>query len=370
MKVLQISKYYPPHLGGVEQLAYDISRILIGNKDEVRVVCFNDSKQSYEEMYDNVKIYRIGSLCKVASQSISVKYLFDLQKIIKDFIPDVIHIHLPNPLIVVYLLLTYNNIPITVHWHSDIIKQKKMKKIYAPFEKKLLKKCVKIIATSRIYAENSDVLKLYLDKVVVIPSIVNADFLSRIDDNDKIEINEIRNRFSNKKIIFFFGVHRVYKGLCYLIQAAKYISGDYHIVIGGDGDLTADLKTLAKNLNNVSFIGRLTENQKKCYLYASDVFAFPSISKNEAFGISLAEALFCGLPAVTFSIDGSGVNWVNQDKITGLVVKEFDAEKYARALMKVSKAKYGVAAKEWARKNFTEEVISDKIKVFFNSILK
>ena len=52
------------------------------------------------------------------------------------------------------------------------------------------------------------------------------------------------------------------------------------------------------------------------------------------------------------------------------MVKEFDAEKYARALMKVSKAKYGVAAKEWARKNFTEEVISDKIKVFFNSILK
>lgn len=370
MKVLQISKYYPPHLGGVEQLAYDISRILTGNRDEVRVVCFNDSKQSCEEMYENVKVYRIGSLCKFDSQSISFKYLFDLRKIIKDFIPDIIHIHLPNPLIAVYLLLANNNIPITVHWHSDIIKQKKLKKIYAPFEKKLLKRCVKIVATSKIYAENSDVLKFYLDKVVIIPSIVNADFLSRIDDNDKLEINEIKNRFLNKKMIFFFGVHRVYKGLCYLIKAAKYLSDDYHIVIGGSGDLTADLKSLARNLNNISFIGQLTDKQKKCYLYASDVFAFPSISKNEAFGISLAEALFCGLPAVTFSIDGSGVNWVNQDKITGLVVKEFDVEKYARALMEVSKDKYGTAAKEWARQNFTEEVMSDKIKVFFNSILK
>ena len=45
---------------------------------------------------------------------------------------------------------------------------------------------------------------------------------------------------------------------------------------------------------------------------------FPSITKNEAFGVVLAEAMYCYTPAITFTIEGSGVNWVNLHQVTGL----------------------------------------------------
>ena len=45
------------------------------------------------------------------------------------------------------------------------------------------------------------------------------------------------------------------------------------------------------------------------------IFCFPSITRNEAFGIALAEAMYCGKPAVTFTIEGSGVNFVSLDGV-------------------------------------------------------
>jgi len=45
----------------------------------------------------------------------------------------------------------------------------------------------------------------------------------------------------------------------------------------------------------------------------------PSVSRNEAFGLVLVEVLFFGKPLITTNVEGSGMNYVNQDNITGLV---------------------------------------------------
>lgn len=367
MKILQISTYYLPNFGGIEQVAHDISRILTKQGNEVRVVCFNSDKNYIEDEYEGIYVYRIGYSKKISSQAISFSYFFKLKKIIKDFKPDIIHIHLPNPLIVFYLNLINPKCKITAHWHSDIVRQKKLKKLYAPVEKSFLKKVSKIAATSEEYISDSDVLPFYKDKVKVIANIVNSPFL---DDKtgDKEILKKIKDAYRNKKIIFFIGVHRLYKGIVYLVEAAQYLKSDYQIVIAGSGPLTEELKEKVNELklDNVSFIGRISDLEKRVYLKASEIFAFPSITKNEAFGIALAEALYCGTPAVTFTIKGSGVNWVNKDKLTGLEVKELDAKKYAKALMKVSKKEYGKKARKWVVDNFIEEKIYDDVEDFFN----
>ncbi|MBB5226579.1 glycosyltransferase [Treponema ruminis] len=367
MKILQIATYYLPNFGGIEQVAYDFSRILIEQGNEVKVICFNHSQETVTDFYDGVEITRVGYKHKIASQALSLNYFFVLKRMIRDFSPDVIHIHLPNPLIATYLLYAKPKCKITLHWHSDIVKQKRLKQLYAPFEKALLKRADKIIATSQIYAEKSDTISKFLNKVTIIPNIVETKALDNLTDEDKKQIQGIKEKYSGKKIIFSIGVHREYKGLKYLVEAAQYLSNEYEVVIAGSGPLTDTLKQHASELNlaNIHFIGRISDEEKKLYLWASDIYAFPSITKNEAFGIALAEALYCGLPAVTFTIDGSGVNWVNQNGNTGIEVFELDAKKYANALMSISKEKYGANARKWVEDNFTDKAIYNSVMSFF-----
>lgn len=372
MKILQIGTYYLPHFGGIEQLEYDLSRILRSQGHETKLICFNETKSCSIDIYEGQEIYRIGYGLKLSSQAISVKYFFILKRLIKSFNPDVIHIHLPNPLIAFYLLILNPKCKISIHWHSDIIKQRVLKKVVKPIEIALLKKSNGIIATSQIYANNSERLCYFLDKVEIIPSIVEDSFLSTLSESEVSRINEIKQSYQDKKIILFMGVHRLYKGITYLINSAQYLNDEYHVIIAGTGPLTEQLKEEVKSLGlkNVSFVGRISEKEKKCYLYAAETFAFPSITKNEALGLALAEALFCGTPAVTFYIEGSGVNWVNKNGISGIEVYERDPKLYAQALMSCSKVKYGAEAKKWAENNFTEKVIYKKVNDFFVVKLK
>lgn len=180
-------------------------------------------------------------------------------------------------------------------------------------------------------------------------------------------MENIKERYAGKKIVFTCGVHRLYKGLIYLVQAAQYLPNDYVVLLAGTGPLTESLIKESKSLGveNVKFLGRISDEEKVMCLKCAEVFAFPSITKNEAFGIALCEALYCGVPAVTFTIPGSGVNYVNQDGITGIEVKEHDPKKFAEALMNCTREKYGAAAHQWAVEHFTEHAIAESVREFF-----
>lgn len=362
-KILHIVPYYLPQYGGIEQVAYDIVNIL-KNDYENKIICFSETGKTFINEYEGVEVHRIGWIKKVSSQAISLSYFFKLYKLLKEYSPDYIHLHLPNPLITIYLLMCLffvkKKIKLIGHWHSDIIEQKVIKRFYNPFQNILLKKLDKVIITSKEYGDKSEDLKNYQEKLIVIPNIVNEEVLNNFDVK---RIEEIKEKYKNKKIIFFIGVHRKYKGLQYLIEASKYLSDDYKIIIAGKGPLTETLKELSKDDPKVEFIERITDREKVNYYYASDVFAFPSVTKNEAFGVALAEALYCGLPAVTFAIEGSGVNWVNKDKYTGIEVKEKKAENYAKALIEVVKdrKKYKNECKNWILESFIKDKIKEKI---------
>ena len=48
--------------------------------------------------------------------------------------------------------------------------------------------------------------------------------------------------------------------------------------------------------------------------------------------MALAEAMYCYTPAVTFTIPGSGVNWVNLNGVTGIEAPNGDVEAFAEAI--------------------------------------
>ena len=136
---------------------------------------------------------------------------------------------------------------------------------------------------------------------------------------------------NDKPIILFVGRHVEYKGIEYLLQSEKFIKEDCVILIAGKGPLDSDLKEKYQS-DRVHWLGKISDRELKYYLHSTSIFAFPSITKNEAFGVALAEAMYCHCPTVTFTINGSGVNWVSPNGVSGIECPNKDVNAYASAI--------------------------------------
>ena len=355
-KVLHISKYYYPFIGGIEQTAKDCVNALSG-KYEQKVICFNHEKGNEISIVDGVQIVRCACQIKISSQSISINMIKQLKKMIKEFSPDYILLHYPNPFVAEILLpILPKDTKLILYWHLDITKQKILGKVFHFQNCRLIKRADEIIATSPNYIEGSKYLSKVKEKCLVVPSCINENRLQISEETKKIA-EKIRKDNENKIICLAVGRHVPYKGFEYLIRAGKKLDSQFSIFITGKGELTPKLKELASEDKKIHFLGAIDDNILKAYYMEADIFCFPSITKNEAFGLALAEAMYFNKPSVTFTIPGSGVNYVNLNGITGIEVENRSVEKYAEALQTLGKnpdlrEKFGMAAGERVRNNF------------------
>jgi len=385
-KVLQIPNYYSPHIGGIEQVAKDISDSLKEcNNIEQKIICFNEDaqnndfvckrKETKHDKVNEIDVIRCGCFTKLASQSLSLTYPFELYKILKEYKPDIVILHYPNPFVSSFLLpLLSKDTKLILWWHLDIVKQKVLGKLFNGQSERLCKKASRIIATSPNYIDGSKYLSKYKDKCIVIPNCIRPE---RFIENEYTEnrIKEIKDKYKNKTICFAVGRHVPYKGMEYLIKASKYLDDNYVVLIGGIGELTNSLIELAKDDNKIEFLGKIKEEDMVAYYKACEIFCFPSITKNEAFGIALAEGMYFGKPAVTFNIPGSGVNHVSLNNVTGLECENRNYEKYAKAIEKLAtdkkmSHKFGKAAKKRVEDNFLFNKFKENVKFFIEDMQK
>ena len=96
-KVLQITNYMYPHIGGIEQVTRDIGNSLKG-KYEQKIICFNHEKGNKNDNVDGIEVNRVNCQCKIASQSIALSYVKKLKKIINEYNPNIVIFHYHNPL--------------------------------------------------------------------------------------------------------------------------------------------------------------------------------------------------------------------------------------------------------------------------------
>ena len=179
MRILHISKYYYPYVGGVENICKYI--VDSTSNADVAVVCFNDGRSNIIDEVDGVRVYRVGAWLTIARQAISLSYFTILHKAIKEFRPDVIQFHWANPF-PAFVLSTImpNDVKLIVHWHMDIIKQKKIYPLIKPIETWLLKKADLIVVTSPQYRDSSKPLQPFKEKIRVVPNAIDQEQYNKI----------------------------------------------------------------------------------------------------------------------------------------------------------------------------------------------
>jgi rhamnosyl/mannosyltransferase len=178
-----------------------------------------------------------------------------------------------------------------------------------------LKSVDSIVATSPNYRVTSDLLQRHQNKVEVIPIGLDRKLYPSVDAERSLYW---KNALGDK-FFLFVGVLRYYKGLNILLDALAL--GDLPTVIVGAGPIEYELKVKAESLglNNVTFLGQVSEEDKVALINLSFAIVFPSHLRSEAFGISLLEGAMYGKPMISSEI-GTGTSFINSDQETGIVV--------------------------------------------------
>ena len=112
------------------------------------------------------------------------------------------------------------------------------------------------------------------------------------------------------KFVFIGGLtkSRLYKGVENLMKIFSSLyntdSNNIFLEIIGDGDLLPELKLSMGNYSQVSFLGRLPNEELVSKLCNSHMLILPSVSDGEGFGRVVLEALSCGIPAMVSKFAG------------------------------------------------------------------
>ncbi len=369
MKVLHLSKYYKPFSGGIEQVVADLCEG--GNSKNIRsdVLAISHEKKNKTYTINGVNVYSLKSNFKYASTDFSIGYISKLRNIIQEY--DIIHVHLPNPLANLALFLANSkNTKIIIHWHSDIVKQKKLKFFYKPLQTWLLKKACSIITTTPIYGDYSEDLFDYKDKITAIPIGINPYNYSINTET----ISEIKEKYVNKKIIFSLGRLVYYKGFEYLVEACAKLPDNYVVLLGGNGEEKFKLIKKIEQLNlqdKFVLLGFVEDSDLPSYFAACDAFCLPSIEKSEAFGVVQLESFLFNKPVVSCNIPGSGVSWVNQNNISGITVEPKNSDKLASALiLATQETTVFPNLKKYFNENFSADVMVSRTIRLYNKLNK
>lgn len=334
-RILHISKYYEPFKGGTELVARNCVRALSGLYEQ-KVICFNHEPGTRTDVVDGVEILRIGCFAKVASQSLSLSYGARLKRLMRSFQPDIVVFHYPNPFVAHFMLgCLPSRARLVIFWHLDIVRQKLLGRLFSGQNRRLVRRADRLIAASPQYAQGSSWLRSAPEKVRLIPDCIDAQRLA--PSEQALEYSRrIRAEAGDRTLCLAVGRHTKYKGLDVLIEAARELDERFLVCIAGEGEETEALKRQARQSANVRFLGRLGDDELLGYMLAMDVFCFPSVTRNEAFGLALAEAMYLEKPAVTFTIPDSGVNFVCLGGEDGLEVPNGDAHAFAEAMKKLA----------------------------------
>ncbi|MHB1344067.1 MAG: glycosyltransferase [Thermoleophilia bacterium] len=376
MRVLHVNKRYPPHVGGIEKHLQDLARSQARVPGvEVDVVAVAEGPSARETDH-GVEVYRARQLGTFASNPVSP----DILHVLKESYHDVWHFHYPFPTGELSLLLSGRRSgprPVTVcTYHSDSVPQTPVKRVLAaPYERltrRFLERMDGIIAGSPGMAVGSPFLAGLGDTVRVIPYGIDPAPWRSSPDVARAAAG-LRTRYGTP-LTLFVGRLVPYKGADVLLEAFRHAPGS--LVLVGAGPLRTFLEETAVSLglaHRVHFAGSIGSSELVEHFHAADVFALPSVTPNEAFGLVQLEAHACGVPVVSTDLP-TGVPFANKHGVSGIVVRRGDPIELAAALRlllgdEMLRRRLGSQARERQRREFSLETMTRSVLEYYQELL-
>lgn len=304
---------------------------------------------------------------KVGGRDLSLNYISYFKAVINavdDFQPDIIHVHhlMPFTWIARFIKIAYGlNFLVTVH--GSELPTLENDKRYPYLTAESLRKAVRIVPNSfwtkgwmrEIFGNEFD------NKIRVIPGGIDlAAFPETMDVADM----DAKYNLQEKKLVLFSGKLTKYKGVKYLIQAAKRINAVIGIV--GDGPERKNLQLLAKTLkaDNVRFWGHMDNYDLIKLYYRADVSVIPSIW-DEPLGLVVLEAMAAKTPVVVTR--KGGIPLMVKDGVNGLFVRPRNSKEIVEKVNILLandnlREKMGAKARQTVIERFTWAKIAQKFE--------
>jgi glycosyltransferase involved in cell wall biosynthesis len=364
MRVLHVFKdAFPPTYGGVEQHIWDVARSL-SPEIESTVLTSSGSRDRVDEDIDGVHIVRTAEYGRFFSTPITPAWLGELRRTAAS----VLHLHLPSPLAEAAVLAARPTAALVASFHADVARNPRLARGHTVLQQRLLSRAHRIVAGSPVLAETSPALLRHRARTVVIPYGVDPDEWS--PDPRLVEQIGASHR---RPIVLFLGRLVHYKGVDVLLEAMRPL--DASLLVVGEGPRRPALEVAAAEhglRGRVTFVGRVTNEERSAYYQAASVFVLPAVSRAESFGIAMLEAMSHGTPAVCTEV-GTGTSWVNLAGETGLVVPPGDSTALAEAIRTLLeddrlRLRLGAAAAHRARERFSKRAMLERLAALYGSL--
>ncbi len=305
MRILQVSSYFYPYIGGQERYVRNLARGLLDRGHTVEVLTSNFPKSKKNETIDGMEVRRFDFVCKPLNNPISPMLLFHVTRHCREF--DLLHCHNERAAVSLYCALTksWSNLPLilTCHGHARFDQLARfsylIERAYSTtLGARILRKADKVVAISDSDKEYVSSLGVPLEKIRVIPNGVDlTQYNFQGSDLPKGLMIE------GKQVILFVGPLIKRKGPQVLVQAIPLIveeNPDAFFVFVGKGNFKEEVEKLSRKLGverYTHFTGYIPENQLHYLYQQSEVFALPSIG--EALAYTILDAFVFSKPVVS-----------------------------------------------------------------------
>jgi glycosyltransferase involved in cell wall biosynthesis len=373
MKIIQVTPYFYPHLGGVESHVYTISKELVDRGHNVSVFTSKVPIHAKDEEYlDGIRVNRIKPIFNLFTTPVMPKLK---NKLIAQQ-ADVVHAHVPPPFSEYYAASAckYNKLPFALTYHCDLEIPNLLSRPVVAFYRRTfgayaIRNSDRIIVHTESYAATSRSVWKY--EPTIIPSAIDIDRFQPKDLSSKIRK---KHKLGNSKIVLYLGRLKFHKGLEYLIESAKFTDSDIKYLIVGEGDYENQLREIVDNLGvqeRVIFTGRVPNSEIPKYYNACDVFILPSVERLEAFGLVVIEAMASGKPVIISNIPGVRENITDGEE--GLLIEPTNPEDIAEKINhlmadKKFRERMGAKGRKKVENNYTLKRVVDQLEEVYQEL--